>query len=159
MNSSRKTASIFTLPHYRSAHSHDTEGQEYRSIPVNDDARFRSPVACLVQKSVSQKRTVAAHSAGLPLLRASRVTCSAERPHKKAALAISTTLLATATAALPSVAAVETILGGEGTGLPLGLSDNNFTWVVAGVFTGVWALFFVYQSKLADGDDDAGLGL
>ncbi|CAI7899507.1 unnamed protein product [Closterium sp. NIES-53] len=116
-------------------------------------------VACLVQKSVSQKRIVVAHTAGLPLLRAPRVTSSAERPHKKAALAISTTLLATATAALPSVAAVETILGGEGTGLPLGLSDNDQTWVVAGLFTAVWALFFVYQNKLAEKDDDSGLGL
>ncbi|GJP35028.1 hypothetical protein CLOM_g19493 [Closterium sp. NIES-68] len=118
-----------------------------------------SRITCLVQKSVSQNQAVAARVLGLPSLRITRVTCSAERPYKKAVLAASTALITASVGSLPSLAAVETILGGEGTGLPLGLSDNNLTWALAGVFTAVWALFFVYQNKLPGDDDDSGLGL
>eukprot|EP00475_Leptophrys_vorax_P006351 TRINITY_DN13917_c0_g1_i1.p2 TRINITY_DN13917_c0_g1~~TRINITY_DN13917_c0_g1_i1.p2 ORF type:complete len:122 (+),score=9.19 TRINITY_DN13917_c0_g1_i1:179-544(+) len=115
-------------------------------------ASCATAATCFVQKSVSQKQVSVR---GLPVLRAARVTCSAER---KVVLAAST-LAASASAALPSLAAVENILGGEGTGLPLGLNDNGLTWVLFAGFGLVWGAFSLYSASLPKGDDDTGLGL
>lgn len=86
-----------------------------------------------------------------------RVTCSAQE--KKAAVLSAAVAAASSAVALPSLAVVENILGGEGTGLPLGLSNAGLGWILAGGFTTIWALYFVYSSSLPEGDDDSGLGL
>lgn len=119
-------------------------------------ASCATSVTCFVTKSVNSKQSALKHVQGLPVFRGSRVTCSAE---KKIAAVAATTVAATVGATYPAVAAVEDILGGEGTGLALGLNNGNLGWILAGVFTIIWSLFFVYSSKLPEGDDDTGLGL
>ncbi|CAI5483518.1 unnamed protein product [Closterium sp. Yama58-4] len=120
-------------------------------------ASCASAATCFVQKSVSSKQ-ISGRAAGLPALRMSKVTCSAERKERKAVLSAAT-VAASVSAALPSLAAVEEILGGDGTGLPLGLNDASLTWVLLGVFTTIWGAFYLYASSLPKTDDDSGLGL
>ena len=85
------------------------------------------------------------------------MTCSAQE--KKAAVLGAAVTAATTSVAFPSLAVVENILGGEGTGLPLGLNSSGLGWILAAGFTAIWALYFVYSSSLPEGDDDSGLGL
>eukprot|EP00963_Diacronema_lutheri_P008822 scaffold776_cov347-Pavlova_lutheri.AAC.20 len=48
----------------------------------------------------------------------------------------------------------------EGTGRMLGVNDPVLGWVIFGVFTTIWALYFVGQKDLGgDEDDDSGLTL
>merc|ERR1711998_185916 len=98
-----------------------------------------------VQKiAAAPVRTVAARKSVL-------VKASAER---KAVAAASTA--ASAFAATPSFALVDQRLNGDGVGLPLGVSDPVLFWVIAFVFTGIWALY--YTSSLQEFGDDSGDG-
>merc|ERR1712216_1102974 len=75
-------------------------------------------------------------------------------PEKKAAVASAVTALT----ASPAFALVDERLNGDGVGYPLGISDPTFFWVIAGVFTLVWALF--YTSSVGGGEsDEDGLSL
>ncbi|KAJ6392082.1 hypothetical protein OIU77_025943 [Salix suchowensis] len=56
------------------------------------------------------------------------------------------------------LALVDERLSTEGTGLPFGLSNNLLVWILLGVFSLIWSLYFVYTSSL-DEDDDSGLSL
>lgn len=97
------------------------------------------------------------------MLQRARIVCSAERKEEKlegfskiAAAASSAAYLA---AAHPAVALVDERLSTEGTGLSLGLSNSKLTWILVGVTTLIWSLYFVYSSRLPEGDDDSGLSL
>jgi photosystem II PsbW protein len=59
----------------------------------------------------------------------------------------------------PAAALVDERLSTEGTGLSLGLSNPLLIWILLGVATLVWSLFFTYSSTLPEGDDDSGLAL
>jgi photosystem II PsbW protein len=63
------------------------------------------------------------------------------------------------TAAHPALALVDERLSTEGTGLGLGLSNSKLTWILVGVTTLIWVLYFVYSTGLPEGDDDSGLSL
>lgn len=57
---------------------------------------------------------------------------------------------------------VDQRMNGDGVGLPLGINDGALGWVVLGVFTFIWTLY--YTSSLTEfGEegpgDDSGLGL
>jgi len=53
---------------------------------------------------------------------------------------------------------VDERMNGDGVGYPLGISDPTFFWVIFGVFTLVWTLF--YTSNIGGGEsDDDGLSL
>ncbi len=47
----------------------------------------------------------------------------------------------------------------EGAGLGLGLSNSKLTWILVGVITLIWVLYFIYSTGLPEGDDDSSLSL
>jgi len=102
-----------------------------------------------------RKNTVAAKAAvARPAARKAVVaTASMER---KATAAVSTA--AAALSASPAFALVDQRLNGDGVGLPLGVSDPILFYIIAGVFTTVWAVFYV-SDLTADEDDDEEYGL
>ncbi|CAK9210662.1 hypothetical protein BDL97_17G068000 [Sphagnum fallax] len=135
-----------------------------------------SATACFVQKSFpscsSRPALVAGPVVGLPVLHMQRrVVCSAERkadvekseatsynkgfPQLVAAMSTASAL----TAAHPALALVDERLSTEGTGLGLGLSNSKLTWILVGVTTLIWVLYFIYSTGLPEGDDDSGLSL
>ena len=91
--------------------------------------------------------------------------CSAEKESRAEQvtglpqLAAAVTSAATMAYAHPVMALVDDRLSGEGTGLGLGVSNPKLTWILVGVTALVWALYFLYSSKLPEGDDESGLSL
>ncbi|KAH7287619.1 hypothetical protein KP509_32G066400 [Ceratopteris richardii] len=115
--------------------------------------------AC-VSRSLSSSAAVCARPvAGLPALGKAKVCCSVEKEVRKAepvaAGVFATSLLAVAQ---PALALVDDRLSTEGTGLSLGISNPLLIWILLGVATLIWALYFTYTSTL-DEDDDSGLAL
>jgi photosystem II PsbW protein len=96
-----------------------------------------------------------------------KVVCSAEKKETAKTeegnglpqLAAAVTSAATVAYAHPVLALVDERLSTEGTGLGLGVSNSNLTWILVGVTSLIWALYFTYSSKLVDGGDDSGLDL
>ncbi|KAH8937617.1 hypothetical protein BDL97_16G037300 [Sphagnum fallax] len=124
----------------------------------------------------SQRAAVARSVIGLPALHMPRIVCSAEErkvdvDEKKSEVSSSSNgfscsqlmvAMSTAsalTAAHPALALVDERLSTEGTGLGLGLSNSKLTWILVGVTTLIWVLYFVYSTGLPEGDDDSGLSL
>ncbi|GFH17846.1 uncharacterized protein HaLaN_14558, partial [Haematococcus lacustris] len=61
-------------------------------------------------------------------------------------------------AASPAFALVDDRLNGDGVGLPFGINDGILGWVLVGVLSLVWALWYNAQKDLGDFEDpDAGL--
>ncbi|KAI5062264.1 hypothetical protein GOP47_0022803 [Adiantum capillus-veneris] len=116
------------------------------------------PNTC-VSKSLSSSS--ARPAAGLPALRKTNVSCSLKEEHESrkvepaAAGALAASIMAVAH---PALALVDDRLSTEGTGLSLGVSNPLIVWILLGVATLIWALFFVYASSLKE-DDDSGLAL
>jgi photosystem II PsbW protein len=125
---------------------------------------------------MSQRAAVARSVSGLPALHMPRIVCSAEErkvdvDEKKSEVSSSSNgfscsqlmvAMSTAsalTAAHPALALVDERLSTEGTGLGLGLSNSKLTWILVGVTTLIWVLYFVYSTGLPEGDDDSGLSL
>ncbi|CAM6051716.1 unnamed protein product [Sphagnum compactum] len=125
---------------------------------------------------MSQRAAVARSVIGLPALHMPRIVCSAEErkvdvDEKKSEVSSSSNgfscsqlmvAMSTAsalTAAHPALALVDERLSTEGTGLGLGLSNSKLTWILVGVTTLIWVLYFVYSTGLPEGDDDSGLSL
>ncbi len=82
-------------------------------------------------------------------------SCNKGFPQLVAAMSTASAL----TAAHPALALVDERLSTEGTGLGLGLSNSKLTWILVGVTTLIWVLYFVYSTGLPEGDDDSGLSL
>ncbi|KAH7434825.1 hypothetical protein KP509_06G036500 [Ceratopteris richardii] len=116
------------------------------------------PRVCL-SKTLSSSASISAKPvAGLPALAKAKIVCSADDSRKVepvAAGALATSLMA---AAQPAIALVDERMSTEGTGLSLGVSNPLLVWILLGVATIVWALFFTYASTLKE-DDDSGLAL
>jgi len=75
-----------------------------------------------------------------------------KKDDKRAAIvAAAATVAATAGSSSPALAVVEEIMGGEGVGLPLGVSSSGLTWIITGMFTLIWALYFVSLLVTAGG--------
>ncbi|KAI3678859.1 hypothetical protein L6452_38163 [Arctium lappa] len=96
-----------------------------------------------------------------------KVRCSVDRGTTKEisprlVMTTVSSLLATTIAATMSspmaMALVDERMSTEGTGLPFGLSNNLLGWILFGVFSLIWTLYFVYTGSL-DEDDDSGLSL
>lgn len=75
-----------------------------------------------------------------------------------ASLMAAVTASATAAMSSPAMALVDDRMSTEGTGLPLGLSNNTLGWILLGVFGVVWALYFIFTSTLEE-DEESGLSL
>merc|ERR1719326_1974168 len=58
-----------------------------------------------------------------------------------------------------AIALVDDRLAGEGTGKALGINDPILGWVLVGVFTTVWALYYVSTKELGGQREEDGLGL
>ena len=58
----------------------------------------------------------------------------------------------------PAFALVDERLTTEGTGLALGFSNSLLVWILVGVSTLIWALYFAYTSSLEE-DEESGLSL
>lgn len=87
-----------------------------------------------------------------------RVVCKASAADavKKAAAAV--LALPTLLAASPAFALVDERLNGDGTGLPLGISDGSIGWPMLAVFGLVWSIWYSSQKDLGDFEDkDSGL--
>jgi photosystem II PsbW protein len=55
---------------------------------------------------------------------------------------------------------VDQRMNGDGVGLPLGVSDPALGWVILGVVTFVWTLYYTSSlGEFGDEGDDSGLGL
>jgi photosystem II PsbW protein len=127
---------------------------------------------------LSQRAAVARSVIGtrLPALHMPRIVCSAEErkvnvDEKKtevssssngfscSQLMVAMSTASALTAAHPALALVDERLSTEGTGLGLGLSNSKLTWILVGVTTLIWVLYFVYSTDLPEGDDDSGLSL
>lgn len=81
---------------------------------------------------------------------------------KKAGAALKSALISGAAAlmASPAFALVDDRMSTEGTGLKLGVNDPVLGYVLFGVFTTIWALYYVGQKDLGgDEGDDSGLTL
>merc|ERR1739841_235084 len=61
--------------------------------------------------------------------------------------------------AQPALALVDDRLAGEGTGKALGINDPILGWVIIGVFTAVWAFYYIATKDLGGQRDEDGLGL
>merc|ERR1712159_364254 len=59
----------------------------------------------------------------------------------------------------PTLALVDDRLAGEGTGKALGINDPILGWVILGVFTLVWAFYYIATKDLGGQRDEDGLGL
>lgn len=92
-----------------------------------------------------------------------RVTSSAERKDAKAHGGVQVALASAVAAAVSqggsALALVDDRLSTEGTGLGLGVSNPLLVWILLGVAAFIWALFFVYASRLPVSHDDSGLSL
>ncbi|MCO5581278.1 hypothetical protein L7F22_035156 [Adiantum nelumboides] len=103
--------------------------------------------------------------AGLPAFQSLHIVNSSQRQEKKRStssgqVALAATVLAAAVSQGGSaVALVDDRLSTEGTGLGLGVSNPLLVWILLGVASLIWALYFVYASRLPPGDDDSGLSL
>ncbi|KAL4441271.1 hypothetical protein ABPG77_011508 [Micractinium sp. CCAP 211/92] len=90
------------------------------------------------------------------------VVCRAQQQQnlasKAAAAAVS---LPAFLAAHPAFALVDDRMNGDGTGKILGINDPVLFWVLAGVFTTVWAVYYVSTKDIDTdvNDDDYGLKL
>mmetsp|Transcript_40719 Transcript_40719/g.77747 ORF Transcript_40719/g.77747 Transcript_40719/m.77747 type:complete len:124 (-) Transcript_40719:92-463(-) len=104
----------------------------------------------VTKKSATQK--IAAAPLRVAAKRSAVVVCKASVEHKTIAAASSA---AAVFAANPAFALVDSRLNGDGVGLPLGVSDPILFWILAGMFTTIWALFY---TSTKDGDD-SGLSL
>merc|ERR1711998_55398 len=62
-------------------------------------------------------------------------------------------------AAQPTLALVDDRLAGEGTGKALGINDPILGWIILGVFTIVWAFYYIATKDLGGQRDEDGLGL
>lgn len=136
---------------------------------VASTAGVASP--CLLQRPLATPAALRASArpvSGLPALRMRKIVCSAEKKEGAQAaaegkglpqLAAAVTSAATVAYAHPVLALVDERLSTEGTGLGLGVSNSNLTWILVGVTSLIWALYFTYSSKLVDGGDDSGLDL
>merc|ERR1712137_463264 len=61
---------------------------------------------------------------------------------------------------LPAQALVDKRLNGDGAGIPLGVNDSRLFFILAGVFTTVWALYASSVKGISNNDDDdSGLNL
>eukprot|EP00879_Flechtneria_rotunda_P000748 GHRR01000868.1.p1 GENE.GHRR01000868.1~~GHRR01000868.1.p1 ORF type:complete len:120 (+),score=27.83 GHRR01000868.1:139-498(+) len=88
------------------------------------------------------------------------VKCQAQKAEvtKKAAAAVAG--LPALVAANPAFALVDDRLNGDGVGLALGVNDPTLLWVIGGVATLIWILYYIGQRDLGDFDDsDSGLNL
>eukprot|EP00197_Chlamydomonas_leiostraca_P010356 CAMPEP_0202861714 /NCGR_PEP_ID=MMETSP1391-20130828/3007_1 /ASSEMBLY_ACC=CAM_ASM_000867 /TAXON_ID=1034604 /ORGANISM="Chlamydomonas leiostraca, Strain SAG 11-49" /LENGTH=120 /DNA_ID=CAMNT_0049541143 /DNA_START=45 /DNA_END=407 /DNA_ORIENTATION=+ len=113
-----------------------------------------------VASRVSAKRVAAVPARRVAVAaRPLRVVCQAQRPAeivKKAAAAM--TVLPALVAAHPAFALVDERLNGDGTGKPFGINDSILGFVIVGVLTTIWAIWFNGQKDLGDFEDpDAGL--
>ena len=102
---------------------------------------------------------------GVPALRVPKITCSAKKVIKEEKTnSVSNQCLGLSTAAMimgissPALALVDERLTTEGTGLSLGLSNPTLGWILVGVFTLIWSLYFIYTTTL-DEDEESGLSL
>ncbi|KAJ6684992.1 PHOTOSYSTEM II REACTION CENTER W PROTEIN CHLOROPLASTIC [Salix purpurea] len=122
----------------------------------------------IVRAALARKPSVGLSSSsvlGLPAMtKKEKVSCSMEgKPAtvEEKSKGMSASLMAAvgaATISSPALALVDERLSTEGTGLPFGLSNNLLVWILLGVFSLIWSLYFVYTSSL-DEDDDSGLSL
>eukprot|EP00218_Dolichomastix_sp_CCMP3274_P003605 CAMPEP_0170162414 /NCGR_PEP_ID=MMETSP0033_2-20121228/77081_1 /TAXON_ID=195969 /ORGANISM="Dolichomastix tenuilepis, Strain CCMP3274" /LENGTH=254 /DNA_ID=CAMNT_0010400039 /DNA_START=387 /DNA_END=1151 /DNA_ORIENTATION=+ len=91
--------------------------------------------------------------------RAVKCTASAEKKVQLAATTAASTLVAS-----PAFALVDDRMGGDGTGLPLGVNDPVLAFVLVAMATLIWALYFFAggaDEGIINGgkDDDSGLSL
>ncbi|KAG5250524.1 photosystem II reaction center protein [Salix suchowensis] len=122
----------------------------------------------IVRAALARKPSVGLSSSsvlGLPAMaKKEKVSCSMEgKPTtvEGKSKGMSASLMAAvgaATISSPALALVDERMSTEGTGLPFGLSNNLLVWILLGVFSLIWSLYFVYTSSL-DEDDDSGLSL
>jgi photosystem II PsbW protein len=86
------------------------------------------------------------------------MVCRAQQQNagKAAAAAVSLPALL---AAQPALALVDDRLVGEGTGLIFGINDPSLFWVIAAVFTTVWAIYYVSSRDLDQGENDDEYGM
>jgi len=89
----------------------------------------------------------------------SEVSSSSSNGFSRSQLMVAMSTASALTAAHPALALVDERLSTEGTGLGLGLSNSKLTWILVGVTTLIWVLYFVYSTGLPEGDDDSGLSL
>eukprot|EP00897_Mesotaenium_endlicherianum_P009853 jgi/Mesen1/8897/ME000535S08196 len=118
-----------------------------------------SAAVCFLQKDLSRKAATPVRVQGLPSLSRARVTCSAEKKSQQVQFAAAATAAASFVTAHPALALVDERLSTEGMGLSLGLSNSALGWILVGVSATIWSLYFVFSSKLPEGDDDSGLSL
>ncbi|GAB5360339.1 hypothetical protein AAMO2058_000619000 [Amorphochlora amoebiformis] len=60
----------------------------------------------------------------------------------------------------PAQALVDARMNGDGAGIPLGINDSRLFFILAVVFTGIWALYASSVKTISDNDDeDSGLNL
>jgi photosystem II PsbW protein len=82
----------------------------------------------------------------------------AEQVAQKAAAAA--VALPALVAANPAFALVDDRLNGDGVGYALGVSDPVLGWVIGGVASLIWILYFIAQKDFGDFEDkDSGVGL
>ncbi|XP_022758344.1 photosystem II reaction center W protein, chloroplastic [Durio zibethinus] len=120
--------------------------------------------AALVHKA--SPRVASPVAIGLPTMaKKGKVMCSMKnKPSTQengSNMSMSASLLAAACAATmssPAMALVDDRMTTEGTGLPIGLSNNLLGWILFGVFGLIWALYFIYTSSLEE-DEESGLSL
>mmetsp|Transcript_1005 Transcript_1005/g.6309 ORF Transcript_1005/g.6309 Transcript_1005/m.6309 type:complete len:125 (-) Transcript_1005:1448-1822(-) len=119
-------------------------------------------VSLTSRPAIAVRRTSAGARNGRTLRSARPVVCQAAKEQKDATAAIKSAVIsgAAALSASPAFALVDDRMATEGTGKALGLTDPALGWVIFGVFTTIWALYFVGQKDLGgDEDDDSGLTL
>ncbi|WP_289481803.1 photosystem II reaction center protein PsbW, partial [Klebsiella pneumoniae] len=56
-------------------------------------------------------------------------------------------------------ALVDDRLNGDGVGLIFGINDPSLFWVISGVFTAVWAVYYFAGREVDGGDNDDEFGL
>merc|ERR1712139_59159 len=72
---------------------------------------------------------------------------------------LKTVAVISASSCHPAIALVDDRLAGEGTGKALGINDPVLGWVIVGVITTVWALYYTATKELGGQREEDGLGL
>ncbi|KAL4857292.1 Eukaryotic translation initiation factor 2 subunit alpha [Chlorella vulgaris] len=132
----------------------DEDFEEGQNVDVD-----AGPALATVAASTSFSRVALARPQAVRTVAVRAVVCRAQQQNIAAKAAAAAVSLPALLAAHPALALVDNRLNGDGTGRILGINDPSLFWVIAGVFTLIWAIYYRSTRDVDGGDNDEDFGL